>query len=217
MPESSKQIIEALNSTTINHYSMVFYIPVVLTFYAVLIYTKKYKIAFAGIAFFLADVFNELVNTIIFYTSNYAPLWGTPLKSSTCWLILPGWCWEIACMFFIAGIPFILSAEGLPKKDSKFLGLNFNQWIVSLIGCSIAVGVEILLNKAGLLTWEYKWWGVESILAVIPIFIFGYFWFFYFAFIVFNMKTHKKRLYTLGTIITINIILVIISKINGWC
>ena len=92
MTETSQLIIEVLETTTINHYLTVVLIPVVLGVYAFLVYMERYDIALGGLGFFLADVFNELANTILMFASDYAPLWGTPLKNSSGWLLLPGWC-----------------------------------------------------------------------------------------------------------------------------
>lgn len=215
MTETSKQIIEALQTTTVSHFSVVYLIPAVLFVYAFLVSKQYWPAVFGGLAFFAADVFNELINTAWFFASGYAPLWGTPKVSATGWLLLPGWCWEIMCMFAIGGVPFILIA-GAFKPGRKILGMYAGQWAVSFAGSLIAVVVEMALNRAGLLTWEWAWWGNGGFLSMIPVFILGYFWFFYFAFLVHNQPTTKRKFVFLGTLVAVDLLIFIACLCRDW-
>jgi len=215
MTETSKLILEALRTTTISDFTIVYLIPAVLFVYAFLVSKQHWSAVFGGLAFFAADVFNELVNTVWLFVSGYAPLWGTPKVSATGWLLLPGWCWEIMCMFAIGGVPFILIA-GAFKPGSKFLGLYRSQWLVSLLGSLLAIIVEVVLNRAGLLTWEWAWWGKSGFLSLIPVFIFGYFWFFYFAFLVHNQPTIKRKFIFLGSLVAINLLIFSACLCRDW-
>jgi hypothetical protein len=215
--EIAKQIIEALQNKHLDNSNFVSLIPVALAMYALAVYHKKYSLALMGLAFFLADICNELWNTIVMFASGYAPVWGTPVKDGSTLILLPGWTLNIVFMFLMGGIPFVLFAEALPfKNDKKFLGLNLNQWIMSMVGSTLAIVVEKLLNMGGLLTWEWHWWGAGPWYTMIPVFMIGYLWFFIFAFNVYNIKTWKNQLLALGSLVGINLVLFIICLAKGW-
>lgn len=243
MTPISQEIIKALETTTISNFIIVFLIPAVLFVYAYLVVKKDWSAVMGGLAFFAADVFNELVNTIWMFSSDYAPLWGTPKAASTGWLLLPGWCFEIVCMFLIGAVPFILIDRAFKKEwmgpqpvtaQSEFLhgpckgpdnfhcrmekiaGLYESQWVISLAGCVLAVVVEVLLNRAGLLTWEWDGWGGGGILSLVPVFVFGYLWFYYFAFWVSNRPTLEKQATAVGILATIDVVLFIFCLCRDW-
>lgn len=243
MTPISQEIIKALETTTISNFIIVFLIPAVLFVYAYLVVKKDWAAVLGGLAFFAADVFNELVNTVWMFSSGYAPLWGTPKVASTGWLLLPGWCFEIVCMFMIGAVPFILIDRAFKKewmgpppisaqskflhgpydgletfhyRMAKFAGLYMSQWIISFAGCILAVVVEVLLNRAGLLTWEWAWWGKSGGLSLVPVFILGYFWFYYFAFWVSNRPTLKKQIMAVGVLVAIDVILFLVCLCRDW-
>jgi len=234
MTPTSLEILKALETTTINHFEIVFLIPAVLFVYAYVISKKNWPAVFGGLAFFFADVFNELADTIVLFASGYAPIWGTPKASSTGWLLLPGWCFEIACMFAIGAVPFILIDGVFQKKWSaqkqigydvastqnyrmkKFAGLYLSQWVLAFAGSLLALVVEMLLNRAGLLTWEWAWWGKSGGLSLIPVFVLGYLWFYCFAFWVSNRETVKKQAIAVSVLAAIDLILFMFCLCRDW-
>lgn len=216
MTQTSFEIIESLKNGTINHYNVIFVNIMILWVYAHLLKEKKWSMALGALALFSADVINEMMNTIIMFCTNYAPLWGTPKANATGWLLLPGWCFEIVGMFAVGAVPFFYIEEVIPWKGRKIIGLTVSQWVASFSACTIALVFEVILNQAGLLTWEWSFWGGGGPLSLVPVFILGYLWFFYMGFLVKNMTSLKKQFITLGVMWLIVGILFAICQINGW-
>ncbi len=177
--------------------------------YAVEVEKKRWDLVFAGLAFWGMDWFNEIWNGLVFHFTQYAPVWGAPGK--TAFLILIGLNIEICFMFAIAGITF---AKMLPAdKRLRVLGLP-NRLFFAIAGSIFCVFVEVLLNSAGALTWEYAWWGVR---APWLIFLIGYLPFFLVSFWVFDMDGIRKKTMTVGTIFAVDIIsLVVFGAALGW-
>jgi uncharacterized membrane protein len=113
-------------------------------------------------------------------------------------------------MFALAGI---IACKSLPENPkAKILGINNR---VLLAGCFAVVGVavEVFLNRAGVLTWDYPWWNAR---APWLIWLIGYVPFFAMAFIVHDMKSRKNQFITLGCIYGVNILLLVIFGAIGW-
>jgi hypothetical protein len=182
-----------------------------LTFYvyAVEIERRNWNLVFAGLAFWGMDWFNEIWNGLVFHFTNFAPVWGAPGK--TAFLLLIGLNIEICFMFAIAGVAF---SKMLPKdKNLKILGLN-NRLFIAIGGSIFCVIVEILLNLANALTWDYTWWNVS---APWLIFLIGYLPFFLVAFWVFDMPSVKNKIMTVGTILSVDAVcLVLFVGILRW-
>ena len=131
--------------------------------YAVEIERQNWSLILAGLAFWGMDWFNEIWNGLVFHFTQYAPVWGAPGK--TAYLILIGLNIEICFMFAIAGIVF---SKMLPRdKHLKIFGLN-NRLLIAITGSIFCVFVEILLNQANALTWDYPWWSIERAMADFP-------------------------------------------------
>jgi hypothetical protein len=126
-------------------------------------------------------------------------------------LLLIGLNIEICFMFAIAGIAF---SKMLPKdKHLKVLGLN-NRLIFAILGSIFCVIVEILLNLANALTWDYAWWSAG---APWLIFLVGYLPFFLVAFWVFDMPTVKQKVKVVGAILGFDVAcLVVFGGLLGW-
>jgi hypothetical protein len=153
---------------------------------------------FAGLAFWGMDWFNEIWNGLVFHFTNYAPVWGAPGK--TAYLILIGLNIEICFMFAVAGITF---SKMLPAdKRKKVLGLP-NRVLFAIVGSVFCVFVEALLNAAGALTWDYRWWNIG---APWLIFLIGYLPFFLVSFWVHDMPRLKQKGMVVGTILGIDLV-----------
>jgi hypothetical protein len=71
-------------------------------------------------------------------------------------------------MFAVAGVAF---AKMLPAdKSLRILGIP-NRWFFAVANSIFCVFVEVLLNKAGVLVWEYPWWDLPMVGLV---FLVGY-------------------------------------------
>jgi len=157
MTESAAQALSILRDPSQFQWYVIPLLLIVIYIYNVEIGRKNWSIVFAGLALWGMDWFNEIWNALVFHFTNYAPVWGAP-GGNTAFLILVGLNIEITMMFAIMGIA---AAHSLPEdKHMKILGINNR--VVFAIGYSIlAVIIEIILNAAGALTWEYSWWSAR--------------------------------------------------------
>jgi hypothetical protein len=155
------------------------------------------------------DWFNEIWNGLVFYFTNYAPVWGAPGR--TAYLILIGLNIEICFMFAIAGIAFAKMLP--PDKRLKILGLP-NRLVIAIGGSIFCVFVEVLLNGAGALTWEYPWWNAG---APWLIFLVGYLPFFLVSFWVHDMSSVRRQATVVGGILGFDLLcLIVFAAILGW-
>ncbi len=170
--------------------------------YAVEIERKNWNLVFAGLAFWGMDWFNEIWNALVFHFTNFAPVWGAPGK--TAYLIFIGLNIEISFMFAVAGIAF---SKMLPAdKNMKIIGIP-NRWFFAVVNSVFCVFVEMLLNAAGVLTWEYAWWNVSAPVLIV---LFGYLTFFLVAYWVFDMDSLKKKVNTVAVIYAVDIAAIIV-------
>ena len=158
----------------------------VVYIYAAEVERRNWNVVFAGLAFWGMDWFNEIWNGLVLHFTQYAPVWGAPGK--TAYLILIGLNIEISFMFSIAGVTF---GKMLPAdKNLRILGLP-NRLFFAITGAAFCVFVELLLNRAAALTWEYSWWNRG---APWLIFLVGYFPFFLVSFWVFDMESLRRKI-----------------------
>jgi hypothetical protein len=193
MTESASQALSILRDPSQFEWYVVPLLVIVIYIYNVEVGKRNWNLVFGGLALWGMDWFNEIWNALVFHFTQYAPVWGAP--ADTAYLILIGLNIEICMMFFILGIA---AAHTLPEdKQMKILGLPNR--LVYAVGYSIvAVFIEILLNAAGALTWDYSWWRIK-----VPwlIFLIGYLPFFVVCFWVHDMETVKKKAITVGAIL----------------
>jgi hypothetical protein len=195
--ESALQALAILRDPSQFQWYVIPIFALVVYVYAVEIERENWSLVFAGLAYWGMDWFNEIWNGLVFHFTNYAPVWGAPGK--TAYLVLIGLNIEIMFMFSIAGIAF---SKMLPKdKGLKILGIP-NRLFFAVAGSIFCVFVEILLNGADALTWEYPWW---SATAPWLIFLIGYLPFFLVSFWVFDMPTVQQKIKTVGFIFAFDI------------
>jgi len=171
---------------------------------------KNYHVLAGAAALWGMDIFNELINSIVFHATGFAPIWGTPDIGGTTFLILIGYNLEISVNFVFMGL---LACHSLPKdKHMKLLGIN-NRIYFAVVLTTLAVLVECFLNYAGLLTWEYIWWSRQNPWLI---FVFGYLTFFTIAIVVHDMEKFKNKFITLGVLYGVDLLLLIIFGFKGW-
>src|SRR3989304_5643891 len=163
---------------------------------------SNWNLILAGLAFWGADWFNEIVNGLVLRFTGYAPIWGEPGPSA--YLILVGLNIETMFMFAVAGIIWTKMLH--PDKNFKYLGIP-NRWAVAVGGSAFSVFIEYFLNSTNALTWDWSWWNRAMPLFI---FIFGYLWFFVFAFWVYDMKEFKQKLKIVGGLWAFNALCLII-------
>ena len=177
--------------------------------YAVEIERRNWKLVFAGLAFWGMDWFNEIWNGLVFHFTDYAPVWGAPGK--TAFLVLIGLNIEICFMFAIAGVTFAKMLPADPKL--KVLGIP-NRLAFAIGGSIFCVFVEILLNAAGALTWDYPWWSIGSPWLI---FLIGYLPFFLVSFWVYDMATVRQQAVTVSVILGLDALALLVFGIGlGW-
>lgn len=209
MTQSAAEALKILRNGSVFQWYVIPLFALIVYVYAVEVEHRRWDLVFAGLAFWGMDWFNEIWNGLVFHFTQYAPVWGAPGK--TAFLILIGLNIEICFMFAIAGITF---AKMLPtQKSQKILGLS-NRLFYAICGSIFCVFVEILLNRAGALTWDYPWW---SAAAPWLIFLIGYLPFFLVSFWVFDQDSSRKRIYIVSGIFSFDVLcLVLFGSILNW-
>ncbi|MBP8129256.1 MAG: hypothetical protein KA184_06700 [Candidatus Hydrogenedentes bacterium] len=177
--------------------------------YTVEVERNNWSLVLAGLAFWGMDWFNETWNALVLHFTQHAPVWGAPGKSA--FLILIGLNIELCFMFAVAGIVF---TKMLPAdKKLRILGVP-NRVFFAVSGSIFCVLVELLLNGAGALTWDYAWWGRS---APWLIFAIGYLPFFLVAFSVFDMHSLKRKIGVVSAIYAFDITcLVLFAGVLQW-
>jgi len=187
---------------------VVTFLGIVMYVYANEVERKRYDIVAAGLAFFLMDVFNELVNSAWFHATDKAPLWT--VTGDTAYLVLIGWSIEIIFLFLISGIEFV---KFLPQDRSmRILGIP-NRWVFITWWSCFAVFVEVLLHRSGIFHWYWGYWNDSFPLFIV---IFGYGTFFWIAATVFDMDSHRKRFTVVGVMLAVDAVLALSLGLAGW-
>lgn len=184
-------------------------LALVLYAYANEIERGRLDIVAAGLAVWVADWFNEILNGIIFHLTDRAPLWAT--TGPTAYQILIGLNLEISFMFALGGIVY---AKCLPAdRSERLLGMP-NRLTVALGLSLLSVAVELFLHETGTFHWEYWWWDVATFPVIV---VFGYLWFFLFAAWVFDAPDQAVRWRRVGGLAAVDLALVVVfGGLLGW-
>ncbi len=183
--EASQLALENLRDSTTLSWIVVPLLALSVYVYAVEIERRNWNLVFAGLAFWGMDWLNEIANSVILHVSGRSGLWTAPAESA--YLIMVGLNIEICFMFSIAGITFAKMLPADPRV--KVLGLP-NRLFWGLGNSIFCVLVEILLNQAGLLVWEYPFWSFPHVWLIVP---FGYLHFNLVAFWVHDLPTVRRK------------------------
>jgi hypothetical protein len=207
--DAASEALQILRDGSTFEWSTVALLGFVFYVYAVEVERRRWDIVLAGLAFWLMDWFNELINSAIFHASDRAPLWT--VTGDTSFLILIGLTVEISFLFLVAGIVFV---KQLPRDPAmKILGLPNRLVLVFVFSC-LCVLVEVFLEWTGYFTWEYWWWNTPFVPLII---VFGYMTFFGIAAWVFDMGDDRRRqLRVVGTLAAVNVVLGVALGAAGW-
>jgi hypothetical protein len=168
---------------------------------------KNWSRVLAALGFLLADLFNELINSIVCHWSGIAPAWG--IKAETNYQLLIGWNIEIVCGFLLIGLA---STMALPEdKYQKCFGIN-NRVLFIGVNSALSVAAEIMMNKAGLIFWHWPWWNAESPWLI---FLLGYVPFFTVCYWIYDSDI-KKGLKIVASYAAINIGIMAALAHNSW-
>ncbi|MFA6866758.1 MAG: hypothetical protein WCR54_04495 [Clostridia bacterium] len=218
----------------------------VITLYIIVseLKNKNYNLIFGAVAFWLADVFNETWNSMVYATTGQ-PVWGTTIAGGSALQILVGYNIEISFMFFILGIvacKFLKTSPSL--ADEKFWDGNRN-WlddpnnmyykanihsknltpierkikqkaILGRIIPAIMGAISAVIIEILLNACGVLTWEKSWWQPAMPIilFIIGYCPFFFSAYIVHDLP-RKWQFVALGVIVMITVILLIIAGSMG--
>jgi hypothetical protein len=185
------------------------FLGLALYIYATEIERKRWDIVLAGLAFWLMDWFNELVNSAILHISNHSALWT--VTGPTSYLILIGLSIEISLFFLVAGIIFVKALPG--SRQLRIFGIPNRSFLVLVFSC-LSVGVEVVLHESGILHWGYWWWNVPFVPLIV---VFGYATFYGIAAWVFDMgSNHRKQLAVVGSVAAADAVLALAFGLAGW-
>jgi hypothetical protein len=146
---------------------------------------RRWDIVLAGLAFWIFDWFNEVVNALVLHFSDRAALWT--VTGSTSYLILIGLTIEISFLFAVSGVVFVKMLPADPRL--RIVGIP-NRVLLALLFSCACVFVEVLLHGAGYFHWEYWWWNVPFVPLIV---IFGYFTFFITAAYVYDLRDTRRQ------------------------
>lgn len=206
----TRQALEMLRDADHFKWYLVTLIGLVLYVYAVEVERRRWDIILAGLAFWLMDWVNEIVNALVLHFTDRAAIWT--VTGDTAYLILIGLTIEISMLFAIAGIVFVKQLPPDPK--TRWHGIPNRVWMVLAFSC-LCVFVEILLHAAGVFHWEYWWWNVPFVPLIV---IFGYATFFGIAAWVYDLGDDRRRqLRVVATLGAIDVVgLLVFGPLLGW-
>jgi hypothetical protein len=163
----------------------------------------------AGLAVWLADWFNEIVNALVLQATDRAPLWAT--TGPTAYQFLVGLNLEISFMFALAGVVYAKLLP--PDRQARVWGLP-NRLAVALGLSLVSVAIEVGLHAAGKFHWEYWWWSTPSAAVIV---VFGYLWFFLYAGWVYDAPTPRRRWNRVGGLAAIDLTMGLVTGVGfGW-
>jgi len=177
--------------------------------YAVEVERANWSVVLAGLAFWLMDWANEIVNALVLHFNGNAALWT--VTGHTSYLILIGLTIEISLFFAINGVVF---AKVLPAdRDARILGIP-NRWAIAVALSLVSVGVELLLHADGVFHWYYWWWNVASFPVIV---VLGYLTFYVVSFWVHDMSSRSRQLMTVGALAAIDLVAgIVFGPVLGW-
>jgi hypothetical protein len=212
MTESALQALDGLRDLASLQWYVVPLLALLFYIYAVEIRAARssgnWDAVVAGVTLFGADFVNESVNGWIFAISGYSALWLAP--GPTAMRTTVGWNVEIMFMFAIVGIIYAKSID--EDRAVRVCGLP-NRWFWALFYSGVSVLVELVLNRGGLLIWDYRWWN-RSLTGVLPIFLFGYLWFYLAAKYAIERPTLRAKIRVPVVLYSIAILLNLVGL--GW-
>ena len=209
MTEASRDALNILRDASLFQWYLVPLFALVVYVYAVEIERRNWSCVFAGLAFYGMDLFNEIWNALVLHFTDRSAVWTAP--GATAYLIFVGLTIEITFMFAVAGVAFV---KMLPAdKRLKIMGIP-NRWLFAVANSILCVFVEVLLNRAGALVWEYPWWDFPNIGLIV---LFGYLPFMVVSFWVYDMEKIRNKITTVSVIYAVDLTAIILfAWLLGW-
>ena len=209
MTEASEQALKILRDESLFQWYVIPLFALVVYVYAVEVERRNWSAVFAGLAFFGMDLFNEIWNALVLHFTDRSAVWTTP--GDTAYLILVGLTIEIGFMFAIAGVIFTKMLP--PDKRLKILAIP-NRWLFAIVSAIFCVFVEVLLNRADVLIWEYPWWNFPNVGLI---FLLGYLPFMAVSFWVYDMEKIRNKIAAVAAIYAVDLpALVVFAGLLDW-
>jgi len=209
LTEASEQALKILRDASLFQWYVIPLFALVVYVYAVEVERRNWSAVFAGLAFFGMDLFNEIWNALVLHFTDRSAVWTTP--GDTAYLILVGLTIEISFMFAIAGVIFTKMLP--PDKRLKILAIP-NRWLFAIVSAIFCVFVEVLLNRADVLVWEYPWWNFPNIGLI---FLLGYLPFMAVSFWVYDMEKIRNKIAAVAVIYAVDLpALVVFAALLDW-
>jgi hypothetical protein len=177
VPQFTREAQQLLRTPGQFEWSTITLLALAVYVYAVEAERANWSVVLAGLAFWLMDWANEIINALVLHFNGHAALWTVTGHSS--FVILIGLNIEITLFFAINGIVF---AKLLPaERSARMLGVP-SRWAMAIALSLVSVGVEVLLHADGVFHWYYWWWNVASFPVIV---VFGYLTFYVVSFTVY--------------------------------
>jgi hypothetical protein len=208
VPQFTREAEHVLRAPGRFDWSTVTLLALAVYVYAVEVERANWSVVLAGLAFWLMDWANEIVNALVLHFDGHAALWTVTGRSS--FVILIGLTIEITLFFAVNGIVF---AKLLPaERSARILGLP-SRWTMAIALSLVSVGVELLLHADGVFHWYYWWWNVASFPVIV---IFGYLTFYVVSFTVFYAR-RARQLQIVGLLAGVDLLAgLVFGPLLGW-
>jgi hypothetical protein len=165
--------------------------------YAVEVERVRWDIILAGLAFWLMDWANEIINALVLHFNGDAALWTVTGRTS--YLILIGLTVEISLFFAVNGVVF---AKLLPlDRHARIRGVPI-RWALAVGLSLVSVGVELLLHADGVFHWHYWWWNVASFPVIV---VLGYLTFYAVSSWVYYLPRRAQQLRAVGALAALDL------------
>ncbi len=208
MHESSKIALSMLRDLSLFKWYVIPLFAVVVYMYAVEVERKNWSLVLAGITVAGIDWMLEVINALFLHFSGFSAVWTE--IGPTAYQVFVGLNIETFFMFCMMGITF---GKMLPSdKNLKIFGIP-NRWALGAFNSLFCVFVEIILNKANVLVWNYSWWNFPNIPLIV---IFGYSLYFFGSYYVIDVPEMKKKILAPALLWGINIPASILFISLGW-
>jgi hypothetical protein len=208
VPQFTREAQHMLRAPGMFEWSTITLLALAVYVYAVEVERANWSVVLAGLAFWLMDWANEIINALVLHFDGHAALWTVTGHSS--FVILIGLNIEITLFFAINGVVF---AKLLPAdRSARTLGVP-RRWAMAVALSLVSVGVELLLHADGVFHWYYWWWNVASFPVIV---VFGYLTFYVVAFTVFYAP-RVRQIQIVGALAGLDLIAgLVFGALLGW-
>jgi len=205
----TQQALDQLRDPQAFKWYIVFVFVLLIWIYSGYFQRRQWPALAAGLAVWLADWINELLNSLFLAANGTAPLWAE--TGPTAYQPLVGLNVETSALFLLFGLIY---ANTLPAdRHRRLLGLP-NRLTIALIMSLVSLLVELVLNDLDALRWHWAFWDVPWGLPLIL--VFGYLWFFLAAAKAHDAESERERWRFIGLLAVVGLALGVAGAIGGW-